>query len=788
MKLSLEWLSEFVESGVSPKDYADAMTLSGSKVESIEEHGADIAGVVAGHVVSIEKHPDADKLSVCMIDVGADAPVQIVTGASNVNAGDMVPAALDGAKLPGGKEIHAGKLRGVDSNGMLCSLSELNLTVSDFPYADEDGIFILQEKATPGQNIREVLGLHGYTVEFEITNNRPDCLSVIGLARESAATFDKPLTLHTPQVKGSGPNIDGLLTVCIEDPKLCPRYTARMVRDVKIGPSPRWLRERLRASGVRPINNIVDITNYVMLEYGQPMHAFDYACVGGKTITVRTARPGETLETLDGQSRTLSPSMLLIADDTHPVGVAGVMGGANSEITSQTRDIVFESANFYGPSVRKTALALGMRTDASNRFEKGLDPQNTIPAVQRACELVELLNAGTVCDGFIDVSFVEDSERTLPVEAGCINALLGTALAEETIYGLLARFGFKKRGGAVVIPSWRADVEIMADLAEEAARLYGYNRIVSADLPGTARGGLTEKQCTERLARDTCRMLGYNEILTYSFIGTSWYDKLGWPSDDPRRNSVTVENPLGEETSLMRTTALPSLLNALAGNEAARNQNARLFELAMTYRPGGEKLPDERPVLILGGYGGMDFFSLKGAVETLLETLRVKNVTFESTQESACHPGRCAVVRAGQTTLGFLGEIHPDVSRAFDCEQRLYAAELDFLTMLSVRAPEETFKPLPRFPAVTRDLAVVCDDHVSAAALQDAIRKGAGPLLVDCRIFDVYTGSQIAAGRKSAAFALTLRASDRTLTDAEASTAVNNALEELDKTCGATLR
>lgn len=788
MKLSLEWLAEFVSMEASPKEYAEAMTVSGSKVETIEEHGSDIVNVVVGRIEAKEAHPDADRLSVCQVLVGGDAPVQIVTGASNINVGDSIPVALPGAKLPGGKEIQSGLLRGIQSDGMLCSLSELNLTVEDFPYAEEKGIFILREQAELGQDIREVIGLCGHTVEFEITNNRPDCLSVIGLARETAATFDRPLALHVPVVKGGGGDINELLSVRIDDRELCPRYTARMVRNVKIGPSPRWLRARLRASGVRPINNIVDITNYVMLEYGQPMHAFDYACVQDKTIVVRRAQEGETLDTLDGRSRALTTDMLLIADASRPVGVAGVMGGANSEITEHTRDIVFESANFCGPSVRRTALALAMRTDASNRFEKGLDPTNTVPAVERACELVELLGAGVVCDGVIDVDFTDHSVRTVALEPERINALLGTEISGEHMSELLHRLGFEGAGDTLTIPSWRADIEHMADLSEEVARLYGYGNIMSAAAPGSVRGQFTEKQRVERLARDVCGALGYSEILTYSFIGASWYDKLCLPEDDPRRASVRIENPLGEETGIMRTTAIPSLLDALSRNESVRLQTARLFEVAMTYHLREDTLPDERPMLVLGGYGDMDFFSLKGAVETLMKSLRVKGGTFSTAKDPVFHPGRCARLCVGDVPVGVLGEIHPAVSQAFDSSKRLYVAELDFLALLSVRAPEATFTPLPRFPAVTRDLAVICDATVMADRLSEAIRQGAGPLLVNCQLFDVYTGNQIAAGQKSVAFALTLRADDRTLTDAEADAAVQGALLSLRQDCGATLR
>ncbi|MDR2671574.1 MAG: phenylalanine--tRNA ligase subunit beta, partial [Oscillospiraceae bacterium] len=732
--------------------------------------------------------PDADRLSICQVDVGRAAPVQIVTGASNVTPDALVPVALDGARLPGGKEIGTGMLRGVASEGMLCSLSELSLTLNDFPYAREDGIFLVEEPGTPGQDIRTVLGLAGHVVEFEITNNRPDCLSVIGLARESAATFDKPLALHDPAVAGGGGDIGALLSVSVEDAALCPRYTARMVRGVKIGPSPRWLRERLRASGVRPINNIVDITNYVMLEYGQPMHAFDYACLENGRIVVRRARPGETLETLDGRARALETSMLLIADAERPVGVAGVMGGANSEITEETRDIVFESANFNGPSVRRTALALGMRTDASSRFEKGLDPTSTVPAVDRACELVERLGAGTVCDGRIDVCHVDTAPRVLSLDPGRINALLGTQFSAGEIAAYLTRLGFSVRGEAVTVPSWRADVEGTADLAEEAARLYGYNAIVPAPLPGGSLGLLTEKQRGERLTRSLCRAAGYSEILTYSFVSPSWFDKLALPASDARRRCVRIENPLGEDTGVMRTTALPSMLDALGRNEAGRNRDVAFFELAQTYRPAGDALPEERPILTLGAYGNRDFFALKGAVETILDALRIPDVAFTRACKPSYHPGRCAEVRAGGVALGVLGEVHPTVAEAFGLSQRTVAAELDFLTMLSVQTQAERFTPLPRFPAVSRDLAVVCAAGTPAAELAAVIRGSIGALLADCRVFDVYTGSQIPAGQKSVAFALALRAGDRTLTDEEADVLLRRALDALQTAFGVSLR
>ncbi len=783
MKLSLDWLSDFVQLSCSPKEYADAMTLSGSKADGFEDLGAEIQNVVVGKVLFTEPHPNADRLTICKIDVGG-RELTIVTGASNVTPGCTVPAALDGAKLPGGKEIFTGALRGVTSEGMLCSLKELDLTTHDFPEAAENGIFLLPDCLAPGQDIRDALKLRDVSVDFEITNNRPDCLSVIGLARESAATFDKPLSLHTPTVKGGG-GAHGL-RVEIRDADLCPRYAARVVRDVKIAPSPLWMRARLRTCGVRPINNIVDITNYVMLEYGQPMHAFDYACLQGEKIVVRRAASGESLETLDGQGRALSPDMLVIADESRPVGVAGVMGGANSEITEKTREIVLESATFNGPSVRRTALALGLRTDASSRFEKGLDRENVLPALERACELIEQLGAGVVCDGVEDVHGALPPVRTLPLEASKINALLGTEIPEADMKACLARLGFVVEGEAVAVPSWRADIEGMADLAEEVARLYGYNRIPSSLSAGeTVPGALTASQRAVRVLGELCRAMGYNEIMTYSFISPSDYEKLGLPG-----GSVVIENPLGEDRSVMRTTALPSMLEALARNESVRNKKARLWELCMTYRPQeNETLPDERPQIALGGYGELDFFALKGAVETILTGFRVENVTYNAKKDHpAFHPGRCAEVFADGVFLGVLGQLHPLAAARFELSQEVFCGELDFRTMLEVAAPERVYVPLPKFPAMSRDLAVVCADDVPAAQLEEIIRQNAGELLADCALFDVYTGSQIAAGRKSVAFSLSLRAPDRTLTDAEADAAVQSALTALEREAGATLR
>ncbi|MDR0861972.1 MAG: phenylalanine--tRNA ligase subunit beta [Oscillospiraceae bacterium] len=791
MNLSRKWLSDFTQITASPKEYEDAMTLSGSKVELTRDPGAEIKNVVVGRVASIEHHPDSDHLWVCQIDVGKPELVQIVTGAQNVSAGDFVPAALHKSVLPGGKKIEKGKLRGVKSEGMLCSLSELGLDTHDFPGAVEDGILILTETdgLVPGADIKPVIGADDSIVEFEITNNRPDCLSVIGLARESAATFGATLNIPAPQVKAGGGNIRDLLSIDIQNPGLCPRYTARMVKNIKIAPSPKWLRQRLHASGVRPINNIVDITNYVMLEYGQPMHAFDYACLDGKQIIVRNARENEMMNTLDGTPRALSPDMLVIADADKAVGVAGVMGGENSEITDDTQYAVFESANFSGVSIRKTAVALGMRTDASGRFEKGLDIQNTLPAVERACELVELLGAGEVMDGIIDIRARDYVPVTLALEPDKINRLLGTNIPHGFMEKSLEKLGFSVNDGIVTVPSWRGDIEHYTDLAEEVARFYGYNIIEPTMFAGSVTtGGFTEKQTLERELGRTARALGFSEIYTYSFIGASDYDKIAMPQDNSLRASVTILNPLGEDRSVMRTTPLPSMLDSLARNRGYRNENARLYELAKVYLPSESALPDERVFLTLGAYGNCDFFALKGTVQEILRTLRVPDVTFHAQSFiQALHQGRSADILSGDTVIGMIGQLHPAVAKTYDLPDT-YVAEIDLPAAFALRQNESKYAQLPRYPAIRRDIAVVCDDDVTVAELTSAIRRVGGSLLTAADLFDVYKGSSIPDNKKSVAFALKLRADDRTLTDAEADSDVSAILAALENDCGAVIR
>ena len=792
MKLSREWLGEYTTIGAPDKEYCDAMTMSGSKVEGWEVTGSEISRVVVGRVISMERHTNSDHMWVCKIDVGGERELQIVTGAQNVNIGDLVPVALDGSTLPGGKEIRTGKLRGELSEGMLCSLGELGLEQRDFPYAIEDGIFILEEDCLPGDDIRDVCGLNDSVVEFEITNNRPDCLSVRGLARESACTFHTPLTFAEPTVTAGHGDIHEKLSVEIKDAELCPRYTARMVKNIKIAPSPKWMRRRLRASGVRPLNNIVDNTNYVMLEYGQPMHAFDYACLHDGKIIVRRAEEGESLRTLDGNDHALTPGMLVIADPEGPVALAGVMGGANSEITDETTTIVFESANFLGHSIRKTAIALGMRTDASGRFEKGLDLFATVPAVDRACELVEMLGAGEVFDGTIDVLAKEPETTFIELDDKRINALLGTDIPREFMTDTLTSLGFELNGNTLTVPSWRGDCTMLADIAEECARFWGYDKIEATDIRGAAtQGGYSEKTLFVRKLGTACRAMGYTEVMTYSFVSPSSLDKIKVPADSPLRDNYRILNPLGEDTSVMRTTALPSMLGVLSTNLSRRNMEAKLYEMATVYKKQpGKVLADERTVLTLGAYGGdVDFFALKGAVEALLCAARTPDVRFTAdTETAAFHPGRCAAVWSGDTRLGTLGQIHPDVCAAYGLDGATYCAEIDVVLLHDLEGAEPVYTPLPRFPAITRDIAVVCDAAVPVGELTECIRKAEKNVLRGVKLFDVYTGVGIPEGKKSVAFSLTLRSDDGTLTDDHAEEAVRAVLDALRESFGAVIR
>ncbi len=790
MNLSMKWLNEFVDVSVPPRAFAEAMTMSGSKVESWEIEGAEIDKVVTAKILEIKKHEDSDHLVVCQVDIGKDEPIQIVTGASNLKVGDIVPAALHGSTLPGGVKIKKGKLRGVESNGMLCSLGELGLTVNDFPNAIEDGIFVLDEDVALGLPICEAIGFNDTKVEFEITSNRPDCFSVIGLAREAAATFDKVLKLHTPAVKAGHGSCKGMLDVSIEEPDLCSIYSARIVKHVRVKPSPRWMRERLRAMGVRPINNIVDITNYVMLEYGQPMHAFDLRFIDEGKIRVRLARDGETITTLDGVQRKLAADQLVIADANKPVAIAGVMGGEYSGIMDDTTTIVFESACFDGASVRTTARDQGMRTDAASRYEKGLDYHSCLPALERACELVELLDAGDVMDDIIVDDKSRDNSVVIPLNADWINQFLSLHLTADEMKAILTKLDCKFDGDNILVPTFRPDLQHKADIAEEIARFYGYNNIPSAAAGGGAQGKYTPRQKFEAAISNTMLSLGLSEIMTYSFISPKYYDKILMPQDCPLRNSVTISNPLGEDTSIMRTIALPSMLEILAKNYNNRNEEASLFELASEYIPTEpDKLPIEKTTLIGGMYGKQaDFFRAKGIVEQLLKNLSVYGCEYEaSASEFAYHPGRCAIITKDGQQVGVIGEIHPTVAENYKIDARVISFSLDVDMLFAIATPEKTYTPLPKFPAVTRDLALLCDEGLTVRTLEKAIIRGAGKYLESIKLFDVYQGEQIETGKKSVAFSVTLRSADGTLTDEISNRVVGKIMAELEK-AGAVLR
>ena len=794
MKLNRKWINEeFVDlSSVSDKEFVEKLTIFGQKVETYEPMDKEIKNVVVGKVVSIVRHENSDHMWICQVDVGQDEPVQIVTGAQNVHQGDLVPAALHNSWLPGGIHITKGKLRGEKSNGMLCSLKELGLTLGDFPYAIEDGIWIIQEDCQPGDDINKVIGNDDTVVDFEITNNRPDCYSIMGLAREAAAAFGKPMRHHEPVVKGSDAgSMYDKLDVEVEAENLCNRYTARMVANVKIGPSPKWMRQRLRANGVRPINNIVDITNYVMLEYGQPMHAFDYRYVGSGKIVVRESREGETLTTLDGNVRNLKPGMLVIADETKPIGLAGIMGGENSEILPDTTTVVFESANFDGTSIRQTALALGMRTESSGKFEKNLDPMMTVPAVQRACELVELLSCGDVMDGMVDILNYVPAPKTLELEPEKINALLGTNIPREDMVKYLNLLEIPVEGNTIHVPSWRPDLNLMADIAEEVGRSYGYNEIPITAFKNATQGGYSPEMLLEAKAGAACRAVGFSEIITYSFVSPSIFDQIRLGADSPLRNTLKIQNPLGEDTSVMRTTALPSMLDILARNSANHNKAAKLYELAKVYLPvEGQVLPQEPKYLMLGTYGaGEDFFSLKGELDAVLEALRLPAAQYTAdTANPSYHPGRCARITIGGEDVGCMGQIHPLVVGNYGMDCEVYCAEIRFDKLLALQLPEATYVPLPKYPAVTRDLAILCREEVTVGEAEAVITQAAGKLLRNIRLFDVYRGTGVPEGKKSLAFSLELRADDRTLTDTDSETVTKNVLDALENQLGAVLR
>lgn len=803
MDLSMKWLGDYIDVSDMPiKEFCSGLTISGSKVERWETEGEEISKVVVGKILSVVPHENSDHLVVCKVDVGHASPdvLQIVTGASNVHEGDFVPVAMDGSTLPGGVKIKKGKLRGVESNGMLCSLGELGLTTHDFPYAIADGIFIMQQEegCVPfelGQDIREAIGFDDTSVEFEITSNRPDCMSVIGLARETHATFDRPYTVKEPAYKGIDGDINSMLKVTIHNKELCPRYIAGVVKNVKIGMSPRWMRERLRASGVRPINNFVDITNYVMLEYGHPMHAFDIRYIDGAEINIRNAKEGETITTLDGTERTLTEKMLVIADANKPVAVAGVMGGEYSGIMDDTVDVVFEAACFDGASVRTTAKALGMRTDASARFEKGLDPQNAYPALMRAFELVEMLGCGEVVKTIIDADYSDKTPKGVEFDPVWINNFLGADIPEDVMRSCLEKLDFKIENGKAYAPSVRIDIECKADIAEEVARIYGYNNIPKTIIRGVADAKLTEKQKLERKIANAMTALGAYEITTYSFISPKYFDRIRLSENSPLRKTVVISNPLGEDTSVMRTTLLPSMCEVMARNYNSRNAAVCLFELGSEYIPNGGELPDEPVRLSVGAYGGdMDFYGIKGIVDSMLKNIGVEDFEYAActdpavfAEAEAFHPGRCAVITKDGKAIGIVGELHPETLENYGIGVKAYAAKMNVTELLDIANAVKTYKPLPKFPAAVRDLAIVCDENLPVAELEKAIKRAVGNTLESVTLFDVYKGKQIAEGKKSVAYSIAMRSHEGTLTDKQSDAAVKRVLKELEK-LGAELR
>lgn len=798
MKTALSWIKAYVPGlDAAPQEYTDAMTLSGTKVEGYERLDKNLEQIVAGRIARIERHPDADKLIICQVDIG-DQMIQIVTGASNVSEGDKVPVVLAGGKVAGGHDggplpedgikIKKGKLRGIESDGMMCSVEELGVSREMYPDAPENGIYILPADAPVGADAVELLGLRDTVFEYEVTSNRVDCYSVIGIAREAAATFDKPFCPPEVTRTGNQEKIQDYLTVEVEDPQLCPRYCARMVKNIRLAPSPEWMRRRLAASGIRPINNLVDITNYVMEEYGQPMHAYDYDLIAGRKIVVRRAAEGEEFQTLDGQLRKLDHSVLMINDGEKAVGIAGIMGGENSKITDDIKTMVFEAACFNGTNIRLSAKKLGLRTDASGKFEKGLDPNNARAAIDRACQLVEELGAGEVVGGTIDIYPVKREAVKIPFHAAGINSLLGTDLTAETMKGYLKKLelDFDEATQEVTVPTFRQDLECPADLAEEVARFFGYDNIPTTLPSGEATTGkLSDKLRIEKTAREAAECSGFSESMTYSFESPKVFDKLLLPPDCRLRRTVTIINPLGEDFSIMRTTPLNGLLNSLSINYNRRNKDVKLYELANIYQPKAlplTELPDERMQLALGMYGAGDFFTMKGVVEVIFEKLGLKKKAhyLPDCNRPYLHPGRKADIVYEGVTIGYIGELHPEAADNYKIGERVYVAVLDMPSVIPFVDFGRKYTGLAKYPAVTRDISMVVPKAITAGQIEDMIAGRGGKILESYSLFDIYEGAQILAGHKSVAYSIVFRAKDRTLTDDEVSAAMKKILNGLE--------
>lgn len=798
MNTSYAWMKAYVPGlNVSAQEFTDAMTLSGSKVEGYEAMDADLEKIIVGQILSIERHPDADKLVICQVDIGQEQPVQIVTGASNIKVNDKIPVVLDGGrvagghdgkKTPGGIKIKKGKLRGIESNGMLCSIEELGSSRDMYPEAPEDGIYIFQDPVQVGMDAVEALGLHDVVFEYEITSNRVDCYSVLGLAREAAATFRQEYKPPVVKETGNQEDVNDYIKVTVKDKDLCPRYCARVVKNITIGPSPKWMQRRLAAHGIRPINNIVDITNYVMEEYGQPMHAYDLDTIAGREIIVRRASKDETFVTLDGQERTMDESVLMICDGEKPVGVAGIMGGENSMITDYVQTMLFEAACFDGTNIRLSSKKIGLRTDASGKFEKGLDPNTAIEAMNRACQLVEELKCGEVVGGVVDVYNKKKEGRTIPFDTDKINKLLGTDISLEDMIQYFEALELKYDPAAqeVTVPSWRQDLECMADLAEEVARFYGYENIATTLPSGEASTGkLSFKLRVESVARDIAEFCGFSEGMTYSFESPKVYDKLLIPQDSKLRQNVVISNPLGEDYSIMRTLPLNGMLTSLATNYNRRNKNVRLYELASIYLPKQvplTELPEERMQFTMGMYGEGDFFTLKGVVEEFLDKVGMhqKTVYDPKAQKPFLHPGRQANIIYQDTVVGYIGEVHPTVAENYDIGERTYVAVLDMPEIVSRATFERKYEGIAKYPAVTRDISMVMPKEILAGQVEEVIEKNGGQYLENYQLFDIYEGAQIRAGYKSMAYSIVFRAKDKTLEEADVTAAMERILKALE--------
>lgn len=798
MNTALSWIKAYVpQLECSGQEYLDALTLSGTKVETYECLDKNLKDIYVGQILSIERHPDADKLIICQVDLG-NKKLQIVTGAPNVKVGDKVPVVIDGGKVAGGHDggplpedgivIKNGKLRGVDSYGMMCSIEELGSDRNMYPEAPENGIYIFPEDTPVGADAIEVLGLHDVVFEYEITSNRVDCYSVLGIAREAAATFNKPFVAPEVSVKECADKIEDYISVEVKDKDLCPRFCARVVKNIKIEPSPQWMQRRLAASGIRPINNLVDITNYVMEEYGQPMHAYDLDTIEGKKIIVKRAKDGDTFMTLDGQERKLDGEMLMINDAVKPIGIAGIMGGENSKITDDVKTVCFEAATFNGANIRKSAKRLGLRTDASGKFEKGLDPRNALDAINRACSLIEELGCGEVVSGVVDVCEPLKELNKIKFRPERINELLGTDIDAATMLDIFKKLElvYDEASGDIIIPSFRQDLEGIADLAEEVARFYGYDKIPSTLPSGEATTGkLPFKLRVEAIARQVAQYCGFSQGMCYSFESPKVFDKLLLDKDDPARNAIVISNPLGEDFSIMRTVSLNGMLTSLSTNYNRRNNNVRLYEMGNIYIADKlplETLPDERMQFTLGAYGDIDFFGMKGVVEEFFDAIGIDGkIEYDpKAGKNFLHPGRQALISYKGSVLGYLGEVHPEVADNYELGVKTYIAVIDMPNVLPFASFDRKYVGLAKYPAVSRDISMVVPKEIMVGQIEAMISQRGGKILESLSLFDIYEGSQIKEGYKSVAYNITFRAKDRTLNEDDINGAMKKILNGLE--------